>query len=60
VHTICRYERLTFYNLLLQRGDQDEEFIKQSINREYGIYFRKQGQEPAKGRLVDIYESKLF
>jgi hypothetical protein len=43
VHTVCRKERLTFYNFLLQRGGQDENFIKQSINREYGIYFRRRG-----------------
>ena len=60
VHTVCRRERLTFYNFLLQRGDQDEDIIKQQINREYGFYFRKQGQEPGRGRVLDIHKRSFF
>lgn len=41
VHQVCRKQRLTFYNLLLERNDTPSEQIKAAINREYAIYFHR-------------------
>lgn len=43
VHRICRKERLTFFNFLVETGGQSAEDVKSMLNREYGIYFLKKG-----------------
>jgi len=59
---VCRKERLTFYNFLIEHTVNEQgntaEQIKTSINGEYGIYFRKQNQPEGLARKVDIYREK--
>ena len=55
VHTVCRKERLTFFNFLRmnyvqEQGDvANEEAIKQMLNREYYLYFKRK-------EALDIYK----
>ena len=57
VHQVCRKERLTFYNFLAEHTVNgiavNEESIKDQLNREYGFYFKKQGEPNI--REIDIY-----
>ena len=58
VHLVCRNERLTFFNFLREHNSDTvlhtEEGIKEQLNREYGYYFKKEGQI-GQGREVDFY-----
>ena len=60
VHSVCRKERLTFYNFLMEHSYDNvsyhEESIKEMLNREYGVYFRKSDQPPDRVRKLDIYQ----
>ena len=61
VHTVCRRERLTFYNFLKEHTSDTvlhtEEGLKASLNKEYGLYFKK-GE--SNGRQIDIYGSTIL
>ena len=56
VHQVCRKERLTFHNFLKEHTHDDvlnsEEGIKDQLNKEYAIYFRRKKSGP-----VDIYDA---
>ena len=53
VHQVCRKERLTFFNFLrMNEVDGEsitEETIKGMLNREYMVYFQREG------RVADVY-----
>ena len=59
VHSVCRRERLTFYNLLKESGS-DEGVIKAQLNREYGLYFPKTGYPPGKPRPMDVFGTRWW
>ena len=59
IHSVCRRERLTFYNLLVERAEVPAEDVKKMLNREYTIYFQREGQDEKQGRDVNIYSSEL-
>ena len=48
VHTVCRKERLTFFNFMREHTTDSvlytEEFLKDQLNKEYGHYFKKDGK----------------
>ena len=59
VHTVCRKERLTLFNFLMEHQHDyelyKEEQIKGMINKEYGMYFRERNQPKGMTRVVDVY-----
>ena len=48
IHSVCRSERLTFFNFLKEHASDmklnTEEGIKEQLNAEYGIYFKRKDQ----------------
>ena len=59
VHQVCRTERLTYFNFLMDHhrdlvGFQEEQ-IKRLIHREYAVYFKKTGTKQGYVRDLDIY-----
>ena len=53
VHSVCRRERLTFFNFLrLNKAAKNDEEIKDMLNREYALYFRRGNAK------LDIYREE--
>ena len=48
VHVVCRKERLTFFNFMREHTTDHylfhEEYLKEQLNKEYGHYFKKNGE----------------
>ena len=59
IHSVCRNERLTFFNFLKEHASDpklnSEEGLKEQLNAEYGIYFRRKDQV-TKAREMEFYE----
>ena len=59
IHSVCRSERLTFYNFLKEHNSDPklntEEGLKDQLNAEYGIYFKRKDQV-TQSREMDFYE----